>query len=136
MRCIIAGSRTITNYAALERIMKMVESMGWPPITEIVSGGAKGVDSLGERWAVEHNLPIKRFEARWIEYGRGAGPIRNKQMAEYANAESRGACVALWDGKSSGTKHMNSIAMALGMFTCLWEVAEEERAEKVEQAGI
>jgi hypothetical protein len=70
-------------------------------IEEIVSGGAKGADTLGEQFAQTHNLPCKIFPADWKKYGRAAGPKRNAQMAEYANYG-----VALWDGKSRGTANM------------------------------
>ena len=70
------------------------------PITEVVSGGASGVDAAGERWAKTHNIPIKSFPADWTQ-GKMAGFIRNRQMAQYAHA-----LIALWDGKSPGTHNM------------------------------
>ena len=78
------------------------------PITEVVSGTAIGADSLGETWALQHNIPIKRFPAKWKRYGKSAGPIRNKQMAKYANA-----LVLFWDGKSRGSANMLKIAHEL-----------------------
>ena len=53
---------------------------------EVASGCAKGVDALGEQWATERDIPIKRFPADWSSYGRSAGPKRNEQMAQYADA--------------------------------------------------
>ena len=53
---------------------------------EVASGCAKGVDALGEQWATEREIPIKRFPTDWSSYGRAAGPKRNEQMAQYANA--------------------------------------------------
>lgn len=70
-------------------------------ITEIVSGMAKGADNLGVAWARFIGLPCAEFPADWEEHGRAAGPIRNAEMAEYADA-----LVAFWDGKSRGTKNM------------------------------
>ena len=52
---------------------------------EIVSGGALGADLLGERYAIEHDYPIKRFPANWKMRGRNAAEIRNRQMAIYAD---------------------------------------------------
>lgn len=72
---------------------------------EIVSGTAKGADQLGERFAKEHNYQIKQFPADWNTYGKKAGYIRNKQMAEYADA-----LVAFWNGESKGTKSMIELA--------------------------
>ena len=81
MKLIIAGARdyqlTDDDFAKLN----MIEN-----VTEVVSGTCRGVDQCGEFWAETHNIPIKRFPADWKTFGRAAGPIRNKQMAEYADA--------------------------------------------------
>jgi YspA, cpYpsA-related SLOG family len=84
MRVIIAGSRSFHNYTRLCEIMEqLIPSLN---ITEVVSGCANGVDRLGERWAQARGIPVKRFPADWNAFGRSAGPIRNKQMAQYADA--------------------------------------------------
>jgi hypothetical protein len=72
-------------------------------ITEIVSGAARGIDSLGERWAEYRPdpIPVKQFPADWDTHGKAAGPIRNRAMADYADA-----LLVVWDGKSRGTKNM------------------------------
>lgn len=70
-------------------------------ITEVVCGMAIGVDRMGEQWARRYNIPIKEMPADWNTYGKGAGPIRNRAMAEYADA-----AIILWDGKSEGTRNM------------------------------
>jgi hypothetical protein len=80
------------------------------PIATVVSGGAKGVDALGERYAVEMNLPLHIYEADWEQHGRAAGPIRNRKMAENADA-----LIAIWDGKSKGTKNMIETAEKKGL---------------------
>jgi hypothetical protein len=59
------------------------------------------VDTLAELWAVENGIPNTRYPADWKRYGRKAGPIRNRLMAE--NAE---ALIAIWDGKSRGAMDM------------------------------
>jgi len=100
MRVIIAGSRSIHDYSVLLKTMNSAKDAGWE-VTEIVSGGAYGVDQLGERYANEFEIPLKRFPADWNKHGRTAGFIRNEKMAEYADA-----LIAIWDGKSSGTAHM------------------------------
>jgi uracil-DNA glycosylase family 4 len=97
MKVIVAGSRTITDY---QKVKELIKVSGFV-IDEIVSGAARGVDLLGERYAKENNIPIKQFKADWDTYGKRAGYLRNVQMAEYADA-----LVAVWDGISSGTKHM------------------------------
>lgn len=71
-------------------------------ITEVVSGACKeGVDRLGEEWAGRKGIPVKRFPADWNQYGRRAGPLRNREMAKYADA-----LIAIWDGESRGTRNM------------------------------
>ncbi len=79
-------------------------------ITEIVSGAAKGVDTIGEVIGNEFNIPVVKFPAEWDKYGRSAGFIRNEQMAKYADA-----LIAVWDGRSNGTKHMINTAKKLGL---------------------
>tara|TARA_R100000781_G_scaffold52181_1_gene34280 strand:+ start:2588 stop:2953 length:366 start_codon:yes stop_codon:yes gene_type:complete len=109
MKLIIAGSRDITDYGVVENAMQMLimDSLieGFMPITEVVSGTARGADRLGELWATVHNIPIKRMPANWAHHGKRAGYIRNSEMAMYADA-----LIALWDGKSRGTGHMIDLA--------------------------
>lgn len=80
-KLIIAGSRNFQDYTLLCNVLDKLPYT----ITEIVSGTCRGADLLGERYALEHNIPIKRFPANWDLYGKSAGPIRNKQMAIYAD---------------------------------------------------
>jgi hypothetical protein len=102
MRIIVAGSREITDRLLIFDFLDQVSAANKDtPITEVVSGGAKGVDQIGEDWAREHNIPVKQFLAQWNIHGKSAGPIRNKEMAEYADA-----LIAFWDGQSKGTKNM------------------------------
>ncbi len=109
MKTIIAGSRDITDYAMVEKAMELAKDEGIHP-TQIVCGMARGVDLLGERWAEDNGLPVTRFPANWREYGKAAGPIRNVQMARYAEA-----LVALWDGVSRGTQGMIDLAIEHGL---------------------
>lgn len=77
---------------------------------EIVSGKAKGADTLGEKWAKERGLKIKSFPADWDQFGNSAGPIRNAQMADYGTH-----LVAFWDGRSRGTLNMVNVAKAANL---------------------
>ena len=77
---------------------------------EIVSGGARGADSLGEQYARERGFKLSVFRAEWNKYGKSAGYRRNEQMALYADA-----VVVFWDGVSKGSKHMIDIAMRQGI---------------------
>lgn len=106
MHTIIAGSRSITDY---EIVKQAIVDSGFT-ITEVVSGCANGVDQLGEQWAEEHGIPIKRFPADWNKYGRSAGYKRNAQMAAYAEA-----LVAVWDCRSRGTRNMLDLARQRGL---------------------
>lgn len=101
MRVVISGTRTITDYTQLEKAIKQSGFL----ITEVVSGHCRGVDIMGEEWAKNNGISIKIFPADWNKYGKSAGPIRNKQMAEYAEA-----AIILWDGNSRGTENMISLA--------------------------
>lgn len=106
MKLIIAGGRdyqfTPEDYTRLDELHSRT------PVTEVVSGKAPGADTCGETWAHRHSLPIAEFPADWKTHGRSAGPKRNKQMAEYADA------VALFPG-GRGTDSMHRLATAQGI---------------------
>lgn len=78
-------------------------------LTEVVSGGARGIDKLGELWAKHRGIPVRRFPADWDKHGNAAGAIRNREMADYAD----GALI-LWDGESRGSKNMYETMRELG----------------------
>mgnify|MGYP000958348730 CR=1 FL=1 len=111
MRTIIAGSRTFRNIRPVDK-EEVVEAIlnSNIDITTIISGGAKGVDSLAIDIANEFGIPLEVYHARWDLYGRNAGIKRNAVMA--AKAE---ALIAVWDGISRGTSHMIQIAKAMGL---------------------
>ena len=102
MRVIIAGSRSGVRYRDVELAIR---ESGWADdITVVISGGAMGVDTGGETWAQQHGRDIERFPIRemdWHAHGKAAGPIRNRRMAEAADA-----LIAVWDGESRGTRNM------------------------------
>ena len=77
-----------------------VAKSGWI-ISEVVCGLARGADTLGKEWAVRHNVQVKDFPADWNKHGKAAGPIRNAQMGQYADA----AIVFIWND-SRGSKNM------------------------------
>lgn len=100
-KVIIAGSREYHDYHHLSMACDFIlKELSDVPI-EIVSGGAPGADTLGEKYAYERGYSITRFPADWEVYGRAAGPIRNREMAEYADA-----LIAFPVGKSPGTRNM------------------------------
>ena len=69
--------------------------------TEIVSGGAKGIDTCAKNFASSHDLKLTEFLPEYNKYGRGAPLKRNLQIIEYADV-----VIAFWDGKSRGTKYV------------------------------
>lgn len=128
MKLIIAGGRDIET--GLQLITQIIETyysvchgdntlFDPTQITEVVSGGANGIDSAGELWAnvtykrndgsIKSKIKVKRFKPDWKTYGKAAGPIRNKKMAKYADA-----LLLIWDGKSKGSANMKKEMKALG----------------------
>lgn len=104
MKLIIAGSRDLElTLTHLDDIMTELK-VPIETVTEVVSGGASGIDTLGELWAECRPDPLKmvRFEADWNTHGKAAGPMRNKQMAIYADM----ALVIMKKGGSPGSKNM------------------------------
>jgi ABC-type enterochelin transport system substrate-binding protein len=95
---IIAGGRTFNDYDSLKDTLDEILTV---EDFEVVSGGARGVDALGERYAKEKGHSVKLFPADWDKHGKAAGPIRNEEMAKYADG-----LVAFWDGSSRGTASM------------------------------
>ncbi len=93
----IVGSRSFSDYELFTE--KMIELLVVNTImpTKIISGGAKGVDTLAEQFAEQFNIPTEIIKPDWT-LGRGAGMIRNSEIIKNANV-----VVAFWDGKSKGT---------------------------------
>lgn len=69
-----------------------------PDCTEIVSGGARGVDRCAERYAKANGLKLTVFRPDYDTHGRSAPILRNKTIVEYSDF-----VVAFWDGESRGT---------------------------------
>lgn len=118
VKVIIAGSRNFYDYDKVEdTVVSFFMSRGiLKENVEIISGGARGADKLGERLAISYGLKLSLFPAKWDIYGKAAGMIRNKEMADYATKDSDKAILfAFWDGESHGTKGMIDIAKRCGM---------------------
>ena len=113
MRTIVAGSRNISD---IRQLHAALVECGWVPTT-IISGGARGADRLGERWAEQMGLPLEIYPADWDKHGKSAGHKRNAEMAEVADA-----LIALWDGQSRGTAGMIDLARRKGLRVCVWRV--------------
>lgn len=114
MKVAVIGSRGFTDYAKMKDYLDRLNSMR--PITLVVSGGAEGADSLGERWADENGVAKLIFEAKWSDlthpdarikvnsrgnkYDANAGFRRNRDIVDAADV-----VLAFWDGKSPGTRN-------------------------------
>jgi len=109
MRVIIAGSRDFNDYDKVKKHCVLFQKK-FGPITEVVSGTARGADRLGERWAHENNVPVHQMPAEWDKYGKSAGYRRNEAMAECADA-----LIAFNVNNSKGTGHMIDIASHKGL---------------------
>ncbi len=108
MRVIVAGSRSITDF---DTVCRVIQLSGFV-IQVLLSGNASGVDLLGERYARRAGCAVEVYPAEWKKYGKKAGMVRNKFMAERANA-----LIAIWDGQSPGTRHMIAEAEKRGLRT-------------------
>ena len=110
-KVIIAGGRYFSDYALLqEKCDYYLSNKLKTHNVIIVSGHASGADSLGEKFAADHNLQCELYPADWDKHGKAAGPIRNAEMAEVADA-----LIAFWDGQSRGTANMISLAKSKGL---------------------
>lgn len=105
-RIVVAGCRNYNNYnEAKEYIDFCISEIKEKYTLIFVSGGCRGADSIGERYAKENGYEIERYPAEWDKYGKAAGPKRNEQMARAA-----GYIICFWDGKSKGTASMINYA--------------------------
>ena len=105
-KTIIAGGRDFMDYNLLkEKTDKILQEKKVTHKIVIISGCARGADTLGLRYASENTFDVEEYPADWNKYGKKAGYMRNVEMAENADA-----LIAFWDGKSKGTKHMIDIA--------------------------
>ena len=105
-RVVVAGCRDYTDYENAKQFIDFcISNIRKNNEIIIVSGGAKGADMLGERYARENGLKIERYLADWETYGKSAGPRRNMQMAKVCDY-----VICFWDGKSSGTASMIAYA--------------------------
>lgn len=123
MKVIVAGSRRLDTDKELVWLVAdaVMRSGFYDKVTEVVSGGARGLDLAGENYANSYGIPIKRFPADWDKHGKAAGPIRNAEMADYADA-----LILIWDGRSKGSASMRSLAKKKGLRIFEYLVGLEE----------
>lgn len=110
MRLIVAGSRTCDDWelvkTTLDRLTRRLDKKK----LVVLSGGAKGADKLGERWAFESMVGYEVYRADWDKYGKAAGMKRNAEMVKAADV-----LIAFWDGKSPGTEAIIDMAYKQGL---------------------
>lgn len=112
MRVIVAGSR---YGSAPGDVAAAIDACGFD-VTELVVGGAPGVDAEADEWAREHDIPIMTFRADW-KMGKGAGPFRNRKMAEYAAQDpAGGGLVALYGGDGTRDMIRNAVRRGLAVY--------------------
>ena len=112
-RVIIAGCRNYNNYAEAKKFIDLyLKELKKNCDIIIVSGGCTGADTLGERYAAENNIKVEKHPANWDKYGKRAGPVRNKEMAQISDY-----LICFWDGKSTGTSSMIRYARIFGLPT-------------------
>lgn len=104
MKVAVIGSR---DYAKLHLVRKLVETL--PSNCILISGGARGVDTVAEEVAKARGLTVQVFPAEWRKYGRGAGIKRNRDIILHADV-----VLAFWNGNSPGTEHSIQLAKSLG----------------------
>ena len=120
-KVIVAGSRTYNNKNFIYNKLDMLRSKIDKPI-QIVSGLAKGVDSIAVDYAKDKNLSIKTFEALWNEHGKKAGILRNIEMGNYADA-----LVAFRLDNSVGTSHMIDYAKSKNLKVRIYEISSTKK---------
>jgi hypothetical protein len=97
MKLAIVGSRTVSDLQLVYDEADEIHAV--TPVTELISGGAQGADSLGESWAKSRGIPIRHLIPDWKKHGRGAGIMRNTDIVKQADQ-----VIAFWDGTSRGTQ--------------------------------
>ena len=105
MKIVIAGSRSFHDYQLLCQTLARERHR----ITQVLTGGARGAEQLGYRWASKHAVKHQLFRADWERFGKSAGVRRNHQMAQAGDM-----LLVFWDGQSPGTAHMVQCMQQLG----------------------
>ena len=111
-RILVCGGRDFDDrnllFEVLDGVVKGKDDV------EIVSGHAKGADTLAEEYAAENGIILSVFAPDWKKYGKAAGTMRNKDMLDYISEEEP-VVVAFWNGKSKGTENSIETARKMGI---------------------
>ena len=107
MKVLVCGGRSFTDKAV---VWHALDAFGPPEITEVISGMARGADTLAAEWARKFGFSLHEFPADWGKNGHAAGPIRNQQMLNEGKPD---AVIAFPGGV--GTQDMVGRAMRAGI---------------------
>jgi hypothetical protein len=126
----IIGSRSFNDYPVLESIvMNMLNDKGvkLSDLT-VISGGAKGADSLGREFSQKHGTQYKEFLPDWEQFGKRAGFVRNAEIVKNSDY-----VIAFWDGQSKGTRNSLEVAQNLGTPYYAYNFVTKEAVTLTEQ---
>lgn len=119
VRVIVAGPRDLyVENVEVARALKLADEE-WPE--RIVHGGARGIDSCAHRFAITFGISEYIYEADWETHGKAAGPLRNREMANNADAL---VVIKRRGGATRGTSSMIKEAQKAGLPVYVMEVAE------------
>lgn len=115
MDLVVSGSRHLTDFQVLNHAL-IVATWRWDwTKLKLHLGGAKGADKLAEQWCDKWFIRYALYKADWNQHGKGAGPIRNREMLDGAGPAAR--VVAFWDGRKEGCG--------------TWDMIQESRRRKL-----
>jgi hypothetical protein len=120
IRLVICGSRSIRDQDLVEHLIELYAtelSENGKFVSEVIEGGAKGVDEIAGLWACKKNIPVTVIEPQWRIHGLAAGPIRNEEMVKLGDA-----VIAIWNGRSRGTASTINYAKKHGKPVKIWQV--------------
>mgnify|MGYP003571319571 CR=1 FL=1 len=121
IRLAIVGSRTFNDYNMVVKVLSQLKHDYDYNYIEIVSGGAKGADAFGERYANENGIKLTVFPTDWKKWGKRAGFIRNVDIIKNCDV-----CVCFWDGESHGTKHDVELCQQMHKPCHIWNFIKNE----------
>lgn len=105
----VGGCRFFSNYLLLQKEMDLfLHELQLTDDIVIISGHCRGADIMAEKYAKEREYSLRLFPAKWSEYGRCAGVLRNREIVENSDI-----IIVFWDGKSKGTKNLIDNAISL-----------------------
>lgn len=120
---LVSGDRNWSNVKRLYAVLDGIHAA--TPVRLLIEGGARGADRMARSWAIERKVPYKTFDAKWSEYGRSAGPIRNREQFEKGRPDRLAAFHDEIEN-STGTKDMIAVARKGGCRVTLFTSKTEK----------